>query len=84
MKTISVVKSVIVPVANMMSNMFQLLSRGVPVRSVIHGVGAKTAEISAYVKRRQQEIDLEADLRAARGKGDFIAERKIEAQIQSI
>jgi hypothetical protein len=83
-KTMIVVKSVIVPAANMVSNMFQLLARGVPVRSIIHGVGAKTAEISTYVKRRQQEIDLEADLRAARGKGDFIAERTIEAKIQSI
>jgi hypothetical protein len=36
------------------------------------------------VKRRQREIDLEADIRAARGKGDFIAERKMEAEIRSI
>jgi hypothetical protein len=83
-KTIIVVKSVIVPAANIVSNMFQLLNRGVPVRAVIHGMGAKTAEINAYVKRRQQEIDLEADLRAAQGKGDFIAERKIEAQMKSM
>lgn len=77
-------RSVIVPVANMMSNMFQLLNRGVPVRSVIHGVGAKTAEINSYVQRRQREIDLEADLRAAKGKNDFTAIGKLENQLQSI
>ena len=79
-----VVKSVIVPVANMVSNMVQLMNRGVPLRAIIHGVGAKTAEINSYVKRRQREIDLEADLRAAEGKNDTGAALKIGNQIQSI
>lgn len=83
-RTMIVVKSVIVPAANLMANMFQLLNRGVPVRSVIHGVGAKTAEISTYVKRRAREIDLEADLRAAEGKNDTGAALKISNEIQSI
>jgi hypothetical protein len=67
-KTLIVVKSVIVPAANMVSNMFQLLNRGVPLRAIIRGVPAKTAEINAYIKRRHREIDLEADLRAAQGR----------------
>jgi hypothetical protein len=79
-----VVKSVIVPAANMMSNMFQLLSRGVPVKAIIHGMGAKTAEISKYVKRRAQEVDLEADLRAAEAKNDTGLALKLSNQIQSI
>lgn len=83
-KTTIVVRSVVVPVANMMSNMFQLVNRGVPIRSVIHGIGAKTAEINSYVQRRQREIDLEADLRAAKGKNDFTAIGKLENQLQSI
>lgn len=83
-KTIIVVKSVIVPAANMMSNMFQLLSRGVPVKAVIHGMGAKTAEISTYVKRRACEIDLEAELRAAEAKNDTGTALKLSNQIQAI
>ena len=79
-----VVRSVVVPVANMVSNMVMLMNRGVPIRAIIHGVGAKTAEINSYVKRRQREIDLEADLRAANGKNDTGAALKIENQIQSI
>ena len=59
-KTMIVVKSVIVPAANMVSNMFQLMNRGVPLRHVLKGVPAKTAEINAYIKRRAKEVDLEA------------------------
>ena len=79
-----VVKSVIVPVANAISNMVQLLNRGVPFKAIIHGFGAKSSEINSYVKRRQREIDLEADLRAAEGKNDTGAALKIGNQIQSI
>jgi hypothetical protein len=79
-----VVKSVIVPVANAISNMVQLLNRGVPLKAIIHGFGAKSSEINSYVKRRQREIDLEADLRAAEGKNDTGAALKIGNQIQSI
>lgn len=83
-KQIIVVRSVIVPVGNMVSNMFQLLNRGVPLRAVLHGFGAKTAEINSYVKRRQREIDLEAELRAARGRNDTGAELKFSNQIRAI
>jgi hypothetical protein len=83
-KNLIVVKSVIVPAANMVSNMFQLLNRGVPLRSVIKGVGAKTVEINFYIKARHREIGLEADLRAAKGKKDLVAIRKLENQIQSL
>ena len=71
-KTMIVVKSVVVPAANMVSNMFQLLNRGVPLKAVIRGFPAKAAEINAYIKRRHREIDLEADLRAAQGKNDLM------------
>ena len=47
-------------------------------------MGAKTAEINSYVKKRKREIDLEADLRAARGKKDDSAVLRIESQLQSI
>ncbi|RWB40473.1 MAG: hypothetical protein EOQ44_25380 [Mesorhizobium sp.] len=83
-KTLIVVKSVIVPAANMVSNMFQLLNRGVPVRQVLKGFPAKTAEINAYIKRRGREIEAEAELRAAKGNNNLVAIRKLEIEIRSL
>jgi hypothetical protein len=83
-KTMIVVKSVIVPTANIVSNMFQLLNHGVPLKHVLRGVPRKTAEINHYVKGRAREVDLEADLRAAEGKGDIITRRKVQAELQSL
>lgn len=83
-KTTIVVRSVIVPAANMVSNMFQLMNRGVPLRSILSGFPAKAAEIDAYVKRRAKEVDLEADLRAANGRNDTGAVLRLENQLQSI
>lgn len=84
MKTMIVVKSVVVPAANAISNMFQLVNRGVPVKAVIRGFGKKSAEINFYIKSRKREIDLEAELRAAEGKGDLTAIRKLGNQLQSL
>jgi len=83
-KNMIVVKSVIVPAANMVSNMLQLLNRGVPLRHVLKGVPAKTAEINSYIQRRNREINLEADLRAAIGKNDLVEIRKIKNQLRSL
>ncbi|ESX17870.1 hypothetical protein X766_15830 [Mesorhizobium sp. LSJC255A00] len=83
-KTLIVVKSVIVPAANMISNMFQLLNHGVPLRDVLKGVPAKTAEINAYIKRRGREIAAEAELRAAKGNNNLVAIRKLETEIRSL
>jgi hypothetical protein len=68
----------------MISNMFQLLNHGVPLRDVLKGVPAKTAEINAYIKRRGREISAEAELRAAKGKNDLVAIRKLEIEIRSL
>ncbi|MBX3573182.1 MAG: hypothetical protein KF694_12600 [Mesorhizobium sp.] len=70
--------------ANIVANMFQLLNRGVPLRTILKGAPRKTSEISFYVKQRAREVDLEADLRAATGKNDLVAIRKLETEIQSI
>lgn len=66
-KTIIVVKSMIVPWANMISNVYQLISRGVPMGNIIRGVPKKMAEVKAYTDGRSEVIQLEADLLAARG-----------------
>ena len=81
-KVLIVVKSVIVPISNLMSNVYQLVARGVPMASIIKGFPKKTAEIDGYVKSRVRQIELEAELRAAAG--DITAERKLKTEIQSI
>ena len=81
-KVLIVVKSVIVPISNLMSNVYQLAARGVPLASIAKGFPKKTAEIEGYVKSRVRQIELEAELRAAAG--DITAERKLKTEIQSI
>ena len=83
-KNLIVVKSVMVPVANMVANMGQLLNRGVPLRHVLKGIVAKTAETNDYIKRRSKEIALEAELRAAKARQDIVKMRKLDNEIRSI
>jgi len=81
-KVLIVVKSVVVPVSNVLSNAYQLASRGVPVRNILKGFGSKTTEINQYIKNRDRQIELEADLRAV--DGDLVKTRKIQTELQSI
>ena len=66
-KVLIVVKSVIVPVANLMSNMYQLAARGVPVRSMTKAMPSKLAEVESFTKSQVRLIEAEAELRAAHG-----------------
>lgn len=81
-RTLIAVKSVIVPVSNMVSNVFQLVGRGVPLSAVVTGMPKKTAEVESFVKNRTRIIAAEAELRAAAG--DIVAERKLKAELQSL
>lgn len=81
-RSIIVVKSVIVPMANFMSNMYQLASRGVPLGSIVKGMPSKLSEIQSYTKTRLRQIEVEAELRAVGD--DHVKERKLLAEIRSI
>ncbi len=83
-KVLIVVKSLVVPIANMFSNVFQLLNRGIPARDVIKGLGTKTTEINDYVKRRDKELLLDAHLLNAKGANDLVQIRKLETELRSI
>lgn len=80
-RTTIVVKSVIVPALNLISNLGQLVGRGVPVKDILRKAPAKTAEIESYVKNRIRQVDAEAELRAAKGTNEKL---KLEAEIQSL
>ncbi|QEM41168.1 virion RNA polymerase [Pseudomonas phage Zuri] len=81
-RVLIVVKSVVVPVSNLMSNVYQLAARGVPLVNVVRGMAKKTAEVDQYVKSRIRQIEAEAELRASTD--DPIKTRKLNAEIQSI
>lgn len=81
-KVLIVVKSVIVPVANLMSNMYQLAARGVPVRDMAKAMPSKLAEVESYTKGQVRLIEAEAELRAAHGNPRV--ERKLKTEIQAI
>ena len=81
-RTLIVVKSVVIPMANLMSNVYQLISRGVPLKSILRGMPRKVAEVDSYIRTRRRQIEVEAELRAA--VGNVVAERRLKAEWQSI
>lgn len=83
-KTLIVVKSMIVPAANLVSNLIHLVGRGVPLATIARSLPKKVAEAHAYSKGRIQKIDLEADLRAAEAQGDVVKARALKVEIQTI
>jgi len=80
-KVILVVKSIIVPMANAASNIFQLIGRGVPLVHILKAMPKKVIEIEAWHKSRFREIEAEAELHATH---DILGRRRLEAEIQSI
>lgn len=83
-KVIIVIKSMVVPAANLISNVFQLRMNGVPWSKIVRGLRSKTAELNDYTKRKEKEVTLSAELKAAEGRGSVRDIRKLEDQLQSI
>lgn len=81
-KTTIVVRSIIIPMANLASNFVQLMVNGVSVRDMVSKYPTKLLEITKYQKNRKREIDIDAEITAQRGNHDAI--RKLEAEKQSI
>lgn len=80
-KVLIVVKSVVVPAVNLISNIFQLAARGVPLNHIAKTMPKKTAEVEAYTRSLVRRIEAEAELRAAT---DPRMERKLKTEIQAI
>ena len=83
-KVMIVIKSVVVPAINFISNIHQLSAMGVPIRHIFSGWKTKTVELNSYIKRREQERQLQNDLFVAEGRGDSVAIRKLSTRIQSL
>lgn len=80
-RTTIVVKSVVVPALNLISNLGQLITRGVPALAIWRSAPIKTAEIESYIKNRIRQVDAEAELRAAKTNNEIL---KLEAEIKSL
>lgn len=79
-----VVKSVIVPMANLMSNTYQLMSRGVPLHVIAAQMPKKVAEVSEFLRNDKQRRKLEADLAVATSNKALAEINKLETQIKLI
>lgn len=83
-RVLIVVKSVIVPFANLMANIYQLTGRGVPLANTIKGMPKKLSETNGYVRDRLRVMEIDAELRAAEGANNTVRIRKLTAEKQSI
>jgi len=80
-RTMIIIRSVIVPMANAASNVYQLIGRGVPMTSIFRGIPKKTAEIESWHKTRIRQMEAEAELLATT---DLVQRRKLEVEIKAI
>jgi hypothetical protein len=80
-RTNIVVKSVVVPLSNFASNIVQMIMRGVPIASIAKSMPSKLVEIEMYTKGRLEQINLEAELRAA---STTLVRGKLQARLKSI
>ena len=83
-KVLIVIKSVIVPAANLVSNVYQLSMNGVPIRNIFKGMRDKTVDLNKYIQRKEQERQLQNDLFVAEGAGDGVAIRKLSTRLQAL
>lgn len=81
-KQLIVVKSVIIPIINGLSNIVHLVGRGVPIADIVKGVPRKIAEIEQYVSGSNRIIEIEAEILATEGNPAKV--RGLEAERASI
>lgn len=66
-KVTIVVKSVIVPLSNIVSNVFQALMRGVPLRAFGKPLAAKVAETNMVIRNQKRLSEIEVEMAGADG-----------------
>lgn len=83
-KVLIVVKSVIVPMANLLSTLAQSLANGVSLRTMVREVPQIVQELNGYTKRRIQEVNLLVELAEARGSNNNDKIITTRARLQAI
>lgn len=81
-KNTIVVRSIVVPVANIVSNVYQLVSRGVPLNDIVRGMPKKLAEIRSYHANRLLEVRLENEILV--NKDNLTKLKPLQTRLQSI
>ena len=81
-RTLIVVKSLVVPMFNIVSNIVQLVARGVPLATIVKSTPTKLLELRSYTMSQVKQVELEAEHRAA--SGDLRRQQVLESQIQAI
>lgn len=81
-RTLIVVKSMVVPAINIISNVYQLVSRRVNPIQMARDFPKKLNEINTYVRTKLEQVELEARIRAAGD--DTRLKTKLHARIRSI
>lgn len=76
-----VVKSVMVPAINAISNVIQLMIAGVPLTAIIKGIPQKTAELEHYFDTQREIMKLQADIFATT---DEYQKGLLEARIETL
>lgn len=80
MKTNIIVRSIIVPVINALSNVIQAVARGTPIKMIARGYLKYTREIHGYTKYRERLISIEAELRAVGNNTKLKSQLELEKQ----
>lgn len=76
-----VVKSVMVPAINAISNVIQLMIAGVPLTAIIKGIPQKTVELEHYFDTQREIMKLQADIFATT---DEYQKGLLEARIETL
>lgn len=80
-RTLIVVKSMLIPAINIASNMIQLVQRGVNPITMAKLMPKKLNELNTYVRTYLEQVELEAELRAAT---ELTKITQIQSKIRSI
>jgi len=83
-KSIIMIKSLLMPAVNLAADTFQLMGRGVPLATIAKSTPQKLSEINAHVKGKLRKMDAEGELFAAQGAKNYNKVQKLKAEIQSI
>ncbi|AMD43541.1 virion RNA polymerase [Pseudomonas phage ZC08] len=80
-KQLIVVKSVVIPAVNGLSNILHMMARGVPLQSIVRGIPRKLAEIEQYSQGMKRIIEIESEILASSEPAQI---RRLEAERSSI
>lgn len=81
-KTNIVVRSMIVPAINIVSNMYVMFGMGVPISTMSKGIRDKTVETEKYVEGAIREVEIEAEIQAA--STNLSRKRKLQAELTNL